>query len=102
MIQMFGDQNELATQLVSLEETYQLKKIPLDEYEVKKVNVWFGRHHVTLLKYWYFVACSRLQLRILFKLNQQGHCLSTVDKQFLEAKSNSDILQGMESVEDDN
>lgn len=40
MIRIFGDQshNEYAAQLDTLESTYQLKKIPLDEYEAKKVK----------------------------------------------------------------
>lgn len=40
MIRIFGDQsnNEYAAQLDTLESTYQLKKVSLDEYETKKVT----------------------------------------------------------------
>lgn len=40
MIKLFGDQNasDLEKQLLDLEESFKLKKIPLDEYEVKKVR----------------------------------------------------------------
>lgn len=43
MIRIAGDQslNEQANQLASLEESYQLKKISIDEYESKKVILIF-------------------------------------------------------------
>lgn len=44
MIRIAGDQslNEQANQLASLEESYQLKKISIGEYEAKKVTLFFS------------------------------------------------------------
>lgn len=78
IVRMFGDHSvtELVTQLISLEESQQLKKIPIDEYESKKHD-------------------------ILLRLYKGGHSLSMADKMFLERKTDLDILKDMRRVEDD-
>lgn len=96
MIRIAGDQslNEQANQLASLEESYQLKKISIDEYELKKVILifeWlFGLEHFSNL-------CVFIQQRaVLLQLVDFGYCLSPQDKKFLENKTDSEILESID------
>ncbi|XP_031620866.1 protein LZIC-like [Contarinia nasturtii] len=79
MIRLAGDQslNEQANQLGSLEESYQLKKISTTEYELKKRE-------------------------ILLQLVDFGYCLSPADKKFLEKKTDTEILETMRCIDDEN
>lgn len=77
MIRTFGEQNssEYAGQLDDLENNYRLEKIARNEYETKKVD-------------------------LLIKLNECGYSLSTTDKNFLEQKADTAIMENMQRVED--
>lgn len=77
IIKMFGaqDSGDLGQKLVTLAEEYRLKKINLNEMEIRKSE-------------------------ILMKLLEQGHSLSVNDQQFLDRRSQQD-LQQLEQILDE-
>lgn len=78
MIRTFGEQssNEYAAQLDELENGFRCEKVSAADYETRKVE-------------------------LLKKLNECGYCLSTTDKLFLEQKADSEIMESMRRVDDD-
>lgn len=76
-IKMFGDQNvtELEMQLLALDQEFRLKKITIEQYEFKKVD-------------------------LLTKLQNIGYCLAEQDKLFFEKRQDR-LYQQMEQIVDD-
>lgn len=74
---MFGDQNvtELEMQLLALDQEFRLKKITIEQYEFKKVD-------------------------LLTKLQNIGYCLADQDKLFFETRQDR-LYQQMEQIVDD-